>query len=155
MKTLGFPDADSRMVTEDGSITEPWHRLLSGMWKRLGGSFLQDGNAAFIEQTSIDAGAPLTVKSAVTGQPIGGLVITTGTGGPAQPQVLGASPFIFTAATSGVLVVFGAQVELSRNGITFYPVGLTGGSPLVLVGDKIRVTWFTAQAPTVTFFPFN
>jgi hypothetical protein len=77
-----------------------------------------------------------------------------GPGGSAQPQVVGASPFIFTALVNGFLVVFAAKVEVSRDGGgTYYQVTLNGGAIPLNQNDKVRVTWFEAQAPTVTFFP--
>jgi hypothetical protein len=66
----------------------------------------------------------------------------------------GSSPFLFTPSFQGTLVVFGAEVELSRDsGTTWYKVTLNGGAIPLLVKDEVRITWYGSSSPIVTFFP--
>ena len=139
----GFPPFNSRFIdSETGIITRDWWYFLNMLWRIAGKAFNSVPDASFISGS--------TVFSSDTGNVVGS-IITAGTA--AQPQTLVTSPFIFTAAKIGLLTVFGGQVDYSRDaGVTWYPIGLTGGPIFMLVADKVRVTWFLADPPIVTFF---
>ena len=63
------------------------------------------------------------------------------------------SGMVYTAAVSGILLVFGARVDISRDGITWYPVTLQGGQITLQRADSAKITWYSAAAPQLTFFP--
>lgn len=64
------------------------------------------------------------------------------------------SPLTFSATRGGYLIVAGGTVsaiEFSRDGITFYTIGITNGIVPVCSSDRVRVTY--SVAPTMTFVP--
>jgi hypothetical protein len=66
----------------------------------------------------------------------------------------GASPYTYSAAVRGSLIVSGGTVsliEFSRDGITFYSVGQVAGMFLLCATDRLRITY--TVLPTVTFVP--
>lgn len=73
---------------------------------------------------------------------------------PEQIIAVGASPFTFQVVSLGAMRVFGTvtKIELSRNGTTYYDLGVTQGLLPFATNDIIRVT-YPAAAPTLTFFP--
>lgn len=151
-----FPRLNTPLVElESGIISRPWHRLLIELWKKVGSAFLSVANAVYIGQDPSQVGVSVSAFSATTGNKIGDLLLTNAAPAPPVPQALGASPFVFAAPKAGTLVVFSGKVELSRDGATWYEIGLMGGAVPVLAGDQVRVTWFQADAPTVTFFPVS
>ena len=75
-------------------------------------------------------------------------------GGPAVSISPGSSPYIYTAPAIGAVVVSGGglqNVEISRDGVTYYVVGTFRGMFPMTTGDKLRVTY--SSAPTMTFIP--
>jgi hypothetical protein len=75
--------------------------------------------------------------------------------GPEVPNVVATSPETLTAPSGGTYIVQGgttSKIELSRDGLTFYVLGVTSGPVPVSKGDQVRLT-FTVAPPTVTFFP--
>ncbi len=152
-----FPLIETPLVGDDRTITHPWHRFFISLWQKTGGSTAGPTNTVYITQGD-DDNAPLVVRKSIPPDfPVLGTFTLQNTGGgPAVPQVLGASPFIFEAPKDGTLVVFAAQVELSRDaGATYYKVTLQGGAIPVLLFDKVRVTWFGPNLPEVTYFPIS
>jgi hypothetical protein len=70
------------------------------------------------------------------------------------PVTPGASPYTYSAAVRGSLIVTGGTVsaiEFSRDGVTFYSVGQTSGMFLLNAADRLRITY--TVIPTVTFVP--
>lgn len=66
----------------------------------------------------------------------------------------GVSPYTYSAAVRGSLLVSGGTVsliEFSRDGITFYNVGQTSGMFLLNAADRLRITY--TVVPTITFVP--
>lgn len=65
-----------------------------------------------------------------------------------------ASPFVFTAAVQGSLLVAGGPVtliEYSKDGTTWFPMGIVQGPIQLVPKDQVRITY--THAPAVTFFP--
>lgn len=78
-----------------------------------------------------------------------GLIAPSGVN--AAAITVGASPFSYTATSSGVVLIAGGTVSaiaLGRNGV-FTGIGVTAGPVPVSEGDAVRVTY--AVAPTMTF----
>lgn len=132
----GFPQISAPPVDSNGNWTLPWLRLLQNMWLQLGGSSIAT------------TGRVLTTESA---------------GGAPVAQVLGASPWTFSAGSVGTLVVgpgyrvggraaSTSQIELSRDGVTWFLVGLGFATLPMMVGDQVRVSW-SASTPVISFFP--
>ena len=148
-----FPNLDIRFSDEAGNITKRWHRLLVDLWKKTGSSQSSTILSAYIQQSNSSSGLPLRVYSA-TGVFLGEIRASAVAGQPAQPQTLAASPFTYTASQDGILVAENGKIELSRNGgAVFYQVGLVGGGLPMLAADIVKITWFGAVSPKVTFFP--
>ena len=146
-----FPRLNYEFVDEQRKLAIPWYKLLITLWQRSGGSFIPTSGSVILQNTL----GGIQAVDATSGTILGYVNLTAAVGGPAQPQVLGASPFTFVAVGPGTVVVYGGEVEVSRNaGVTWYSVTLNGGSVPLLLGDRIRVTWFDpANPPVVTFFP--
>jgi len=79
----------------------------------------------------------------------------TGGGGPTSSITVGNSPFTYTAAMAGQVIVNGGTVSaiaLSRDGgTTFLTLGVTQGMFLLKPQDELRVTY--SVVPTMTFVP--
>lgn len=74
--------------------------------------------------------------------------------GNVEPYTPGASPDTYSAAKRGSMIVDGGTVttiEFSRDGTTFYDVGVVAGPIPLSAADQLRVTY--AVAPTMTFVP--
>lgn len=151
----GFPQMETPMTDANGRVTRPWYRFLISMWQKTGQGTSQGSTAAYLQLSPGPTGLPVQVINATTGTVIGTVAFGSSSGGPAQPQAIAGSPFIFTAGANGTLVIFGAEAELSRDhGVTYYPATLNGGALPMLLGDVIRVTWFNpASPPQITFLP--
>lgn len=160
VQSSAFPKLDSPMVSPGGALTLVWQRFMLSMWSKLGGNASQASTAVFLSTSAAPSSGSTSSGSAAiaaynssTGALIG-TISTTGTGGPAQVISPTASGFTYTAPGEGSLLVLGARVDVSRDGgTTFYPVTLTGGAVPLLTGDVAKLTWFSAQAPTVTWLP--
>lgn len=66
----------------------------------------------------------------------------------------GASPYIYSAQVGGALIVRGGTVtiiEFSRDGTTWFDVGVIAGMLPINAADQLRITY--AVAPTLTFVP--
>lgn len=149
-----FPQLGTPFIDEFGQVSKPWYMLLVSMFAKLGGSQSTIANSAFIQQQPTGSGAPLGVYAGGTGAQIGVVQLTDLPGGAAVPLAPAASPFIYTALAQGTLIVFSAKVEISRDtGANWLPVSLNGGAIPLLKNDQIRLTWFSADPPEVTFLP--
>lgn len=145
-----FPRGDGPFVDESGFITDPWYRLLVSLWRKLGAQALDLTNAVYF---TFD-GSTVSIWSVTTNTLQGTIPFQTAVGGPAQAQAPLTSPFVFIPASPGTAIVSSAQVEFSRDGgATYYLVTLQGGAVPMLLGDRIRVTWYGATLPIVTFMP--
>lgn len=74
--------------------------------------------------------------------------------GNVETVTVGASPYIYSAARRGFLILTGGTVSavaFSRDGTTFYSYGTTVGQFAVSAADQVRITH--TGAPTVTFVP--
>lgn len=150
-KFQGFPKLDSPMVDAKGNAALPWYFLFITLWNKTGGSLVPANAPVFLTVQ----GNLLQVFEQSNPIPIGEVALINKPGAAAQPvDVSSGTPFVFTATQTGTMVVFGAQVELSRDsGVTFFQVTLTGGAIPILAADQLRITWFGTDAPPVTFFP--
>lgn len=147
---VGFPQINTPFVNPDGSLSIPWYKFLIALWQKTGG-----GNTPVQQSTYIKpiGGGNFAVFDATTGANLGTITTVSPSGGPAQPKVVGASPWVFVAITIGTLAVESGQVELSRDGgVTWDVFSLAGAAVPVLVGDEVRVTYYNST-PKVTFFP--
>lgn len=136
------------LVDSNGNITQPWYRMLLTLWQRVGGSSVVNENFYYIDNSG---GSPVIVNPQGTS---GGTIPTSGgAGGPAQPQVLGASPWTYAATQAGSLVVDAGKVQVSRDGgVSWYSVGYLGGMVRLLAGDQAKVSW-VGDPPVVAFLP--
>jgi len=143
----GIPPYDSGFLYPgSGIVQRNWYWFLLQIWRALGGSFGQVSQASFLQGTSVYASG--------SGKFLGKIITSNVVGAPAVPQTLTTSPFVFVATSLGMLAVYGGEVEFSRDaGVTWYPIGLTGGPIFMLDGDQVRITWYTSNAPPVTWFP--
>lgn len=143
-----FPKLDSSLVDEKRNITIPWYRFLISLWTAIGSSYIDPINAIFLQLVS----GTIHAFSAETGADLGAIV-TTGPGGAAIPQVLGASPFTFVSPGPGFLISSSGIVQMSRNGgATYYLVSLVGGACPVRQNDRVQISW-TQAAPAVVYMP--
>jgi hypothetical protein len=73
--------------------------------------------------------------------------------GLAESVDVGASPFTYTAARQGMLLMSGGTVSLIQygRGGTMFSLGVLAGPVGVMSGDQVRITY--ALAPTLTFLP--
>jgi hypothetical protein len=149
--TVVVPRLDTPLVDLDqGRITHPWYRFLIDLYKKVGGSAISVPSSAYLALTPSGA---IGVYLAATNQLLGFLTITSGQGLPATNVPVGASPFVYTAGTSGYLIVEWGEVEISRDGgNTWYQAFLVGCSLGMTQNDKARIT-YRAGAPTITFLP--
>lgn len=149
-----FPRLDAPMVTATGTPTTAFGQLLLNFWTKLGGSSSISARAAFISLDGSGSALPADLFRSSDGKLLGSLQIANIPGSPAQKQDVGKPPFTFIASRDGTIVVFAAEVELSRDsGSTWYKVTLNGGAIPLLIKDQVRVTWFSDNQPEVTFFP--
>jgi len=155
--SAGFPQVTAPLVEpETGLIVFVWYAFLRQLWLRVGGAvgnILTGALAGVVPLLTIGQSVVALVAGEL--QKDGNVRVNTPVEGDA-PQIvaLGNSPFVFHTVFQGTLVVFGGEVELSRDtGTTWYKVGLAGGAVPVLVGDEIRITWYSPVPPPVTFFP--
>lgn len=147
--TQPFPRLVSEFVNPDRTLSYPWYRLLITLWQRTGGSVVSTTGSAFLNLV----GSLLDAYRSSDGTRIGTVQMDNSAGGPAAVQVLGASPFIFTAPICGTLLVESGQIEFSRDsGANWYVFGLAGGATHLMAGDQVRVTWYNV-APKVVWMP--
>lgn len=131
-----------------GEITPPWHRLLIGLWQRLGGGQFGQGQSVYFQ---INQDGFVGVYRLDNNALIGLLVLEGSKGGPVEIQELTVSPFVFASTTTGVLTASSGKFELSRDDSHFYQLGLIGGAATILNGDFARISW-QDQPPVVVFF---
>lgn len=146
---LALPQLNAPFVDPtSGLVRDPWVRFLVNQFVKNGGNagtiqssvYLQSGTSGI---TAYQAGSASSL----------GIVQTIGQKGqPVELLADGTSPKVFLAVVQGTLVVDSGKIELSRDGETFYTIGLAGGAIPLLVGDSARITWFTAP-PVLAFFP--
>lgn len=142
-----FPKLDSPIIDEHGNVSIPWYRFFISLWQRTGGSTFP----ANIVTLVLSAGSLPILALSSTMKILGQLFTTTG----GMPQALapGASPFVWQAPGCGFVVVESGKVEISRGGVSWYQASVVGGEFVLVQGDFIRLTWYGADAPKVTFFP--
>lgn len=146
-----FPKLTLAFVESNGDLKAPWHRFLIALWRKTGGSSSPETGALYLSELPSGSTGVFNQKGAL----VGVLQLENQPGQPAEPLGVGGSPFVFKATVQGTLVVFAAEAELTRDGVTWTQVTLNGGAVPVRVGDQVRVTWYSAEAPKVTFFPDN
>lgn len=79
---------------------------------------------------------------------------SAGGNGPTSSISPSGSPFTYTAAMAGQVIVNGGTVSaiaLSRDGTNFFTLGVTQGIFLLKPQDELKVTY--SGAPTMTFVP--
>lgn len=116
-------------IDRNGYFTTPWAHFFQFLYDRVGGS-----------------SAPSNSQIAT--------IIAGGSGGAAIPVTPGASPYVYQAAVIGNMVISGGglkNVEVSRDGVTYYTTGNFRGMFALSGFDFIRVTY--TSAPTMTFIP--
>jgi hypothetical protein len=142
-----FP-RDFQFVDQLGMLMPAWQYFLLAVWQKLGSGQCSVEDWHYISSSADTPGQLVIVNT-------GGSVVAT----PMQiapkeapaPQLLATSPWTFTAPASGFLTLSGGQVEYSRDGITYYPVSMTGGQVWVLGGDHVQVIWY-GTAPQVVWW---
>lgn len=115
-------------ILDNGYFSQPWVHFFQFLFNRVG------GNAA-----------PSNTQIAT---------VLNGGGGPAVAISVTASPFVYRAPALGATVVSGGglkNVEISRDGSTYFTVGSFRGMFPMTAGDYLRVTY--TVAPTMTFIP--
>lgn len=146
-----IPQVVQPLVLPDGTITQPWLRLLISLVTKTGAG-VNAPTTVFL--TSVANGV-ISAFSAGTNGLIGTLFTDSQflakVGLPARELAPAISPFVYAAVSRGSLVVESGQVEFSRdNGVTWYIAGLTGGMIPMLNKDQVRVTWYNA-IPKITW----
>ncbi len=71
-----------------------------------------------------------------------------------NPVVLGVSPFVYTNAVKGTVIVSGgtvSDISFSRDGTNYYTTGQTAGMFTINAQDFLRITY--TVPPTTTFVP--
>lgn len=138
-------------LTENDRITLSWSRFLDALALAAGGGIVPVMESVVIR---LVGGKFLGAYDSVTGELLGLIPLENQPGGAVQPVVIIASPQVYTAASDGTLVVFAGMVELSRDqGVTWYKVTLQGGAVPMKNEDRVRVTWYSADPPEITWFP--
>ena len=152
-----MPLNDVPFVEPNRALTFIWYNFLRSLWQRVGGNIAQliSGAVDTINHTlRLVIGSNSFVAlgvSAAEGQDAE--VQTPLKGAAGITQVLGASPFTFTAPFQGALLVESGQVAFQRSGMPAPVVcGLQGGLLPLLKGDIVVVTWYNS-APSVIFLP--
>lgn len=157
MPRLDTPISDP----ETGLVTIPWYRVFVDFFNRTGAGVISSINSALVTQTP---GQPVKVVTP-SGNEILTITVpggssnftvetTTMSGGGRVALVPGASPWVWQNPTTvGLLIVADAQVEFSRDGVTYDLWNLMGGTVRMLVGDRVRLTWFGPATPKAIFYP--
>lgn len=152
----------------DGRINEAWWRFFIGLYERTGGSQGQGlvgppGPANVLSigavtsgpepEVSIHGTSPSQVLDFVLEQGPQGPPGPDSNVTPAVPVTLGASPYVYTAASRGVVFIAGGGIsllEFSRDsGVTWYPTGAFYGCFFLATGDQLRITY--VDAPDMVF----
>lgn len=149
---ITVPKLDTPVVNPDGTVTWAWYRLMIAIWQRVGGQTVSTPTAVAVSQAA-SGGLQGTIVATGKSVPI----VSQGPllpGQPAQPQAPSASPFLFVASDAGTLLTDSGKAEISRDGgVTWYQVSLVGCAIPMLPEDQVRVSWFGAEAPTITYLP--
>ena len=143
-----MPEVSTAFVNDNGIITEPWHRLLIGLWQKWGGGLSSAVSTAYL---AITANGGLNILASRDNSFIGKLAVQPTKGQPETVVAIVGSPFEYTVPQLGTLLVESGLVEVSRSG-TFYTAGLAGGCFTLDPLDVVRITWYSA-APKAVFFP--
>lgn len=161
-----------RFVNDDGTLTQEAYRSLTEIINRTGGVLGNSGADTFVSNdfSSVEgqqgAGGDITgdtfSAAEAQAQALGEMVMqptasqssaqTTSSLPPAAVSVA-ASPFTYSPAADGFLIVAGGTVTKQeyKRGAVFTDVGQLNSMLLVLSGDALRVTY--TAAPTITFIP--
>lgn len=148
----GLPRLSAPFVDENGLLAKAWYRFVISCWRALGQAYVAPEASVVLQITETGT---VNVIRASTGAILGQLNFSAAPGGAAEVQVVGASPFVFTATNGGTLLISSGQTELSRDGGgTFYVVSLVGNALPMLKNDVARVSWF-GNAPSIVFLPVS
>ena len=148
-----YPQLDAKFLTPQGTVAPVWQRLLTGLWQKLGGIASEIAAAVYLQQNT----KTLNVEAyqSQTGELLGTVQLINTVGGAPVVVPTGASPLEYAPGKAGNLIVFGAHVEISRDGGgTWHKVTEMGGSIPLLQNDRAKLVWYD-KAPPVTFFPNN
>ena len=146
------------MLDQNGVLTQQWRLFFQNLYTRIGGQIAPSnsvlGNVFNIIGASI---AVLTTSTTANAAAIVSLAaIVNAPPGAVAPVIVGVSPFTFTTAKKGALVISGGGlklVEITRDGTNFYNTGAFRGMFPLSTNDSIRVTYLAASVPVLTFFP--
>lgn len=149
-------------------IHEAWWRFFTGLFDRTGGtqgegSVGPPGPANVLSIGSVTSGSvPAVSIHGTSPSQVLDFVLEQGPEGPpgpdsnvtpAVPVTPGASPYVYTAASRGVVFISGggiSNLEFSRDsGTTWYSTGAFYGCFFLATGDQLRITY--AAAPSVLF----
>ena len=145
-----FPRLNTPLVNDDGTPSFGWYRLLISLWQKLGGNASNTAAAVYLQT---DSSGNVDAYAGATGKLLGIVPLGDVVGGPVQPVAPTVSGMTYKAAVSGILIVFGARVDVSRDGLNYYPCSLTGGQITLQRNDIAKITWFSAAPPQLSFFP--
>ena len=147
---IKLPIPDAPAIKENGSFEYNWYRIMVQLFRLTGNSrvTLADG-VYFIESSPNHIDAYSTQDDSFIGT-----VALKNIPGPTPVPINPSSPsgFDFTPATDGALLVFGARVEIGRDGANFQPATLCGGTFPLLVNDTARIIWYSGTPPIAEFF---
>ena len=149
------------MLDENGNLTQQWRLFFQDLYLRVGGNsaptnlVLATSSNNYVTQITA---LQTTVSGLTTSTNNNTAAIATLNAAPGAvaPVTVGASPFTFQATQKGALVISGGgirKVEITRDGTTFYSTGAFRGMFSLSTNDRIRITFTTAAAPVMTFFP--
>ena len=156
--TVSNVPVQGEMLDQNGVLTQQWRLFFQNLYTRIGGQIAPSNSvlsnvfnvigasvSALTTSTTANAAAIVSLAAIVNAPP-----------GTVAPVVVGASPFTFTTAKKGALVISGGGlklVEITRDGTNFYSTGAFRGMFPLSTNDSIRVTYLAASVPVLTFFP--
>lgn len=145
------PPLKDQPLTQNDRVTLAWSRFFDQLYLLAGGSSVPVSSPVVIRQIG---GGFLGAFDAISGDQIGVIPLVNQPGGLTQVVVITGSPQVYHAVSDGTLVVFGAAVELSRDGgVAWFQVTLQGGAIPMKAQDRARMTWYSVDPPTITWFP--
>lgn len=151
----GMPRLNTPVVNPDtGLPAEGWYKLFVYLWQKASAvPAVVAGPAGTVQAPA----SPTTIFVPVGGGGGGGggapSPAPVGAPGPSFVVAVAMSPTQWRAPSGGALIVTGAEVELSRDGLAWTVVTVAGGAIPMEAADYVRVSWYGAVAPKATFFP--
>ncbi len=146
-----FPLQDYPVTEESGRVTLPWSRFFTALYFASSGSIVPVNGAVVLR---LQPDGTLGAYSVATGALLGVIPLENNPGGVEENIPATGSPQVYAAPNDGNLIVFSAQVEISRNaGVTWHKASLQGGSFALKTADRARMTWFSALPPEMTWLP--